>query len=86
MKNGGFDQNKVALVITQTGGGCRASNYYFLLQKHSEVQHGTYPHHQPQFKGWRRARLHHHPFMPLQSYSAFLYGDTLMALSNQVRP
>lgn len=25
--------NKVALIITQTGGGCRASNYIHLLRK-----------------------------------------------------
>ena len=27
------DPDKCALVISQTGGGCRASNYYFLLIK-----------------------------------------------------
>ena len=26
VKNGGYDPHKVALLITQTGGGCRASN------------------------------------------------------------
>jgi len=33
VKNGGFDPHKVALLITQTGGGCRASNYIHLLRK-----------------------------------------------------
>ena len=33
VKNGGYDPHKVALLITQTGGGCRASNYIHLLRK-----------------------------------------------------
>ncbi len=33
VKRGGFDENRVALMITQTGGGCRASNYIHLLRK-----------------------------------------------------
>ena len=37
LKHGNFDTNKVALVITQTGGGCRASNYIFWLFSRSLV-------------------------------------------------
>ena len=33
IQNGGYDPHKVALLITQTGGGCRASNYIHLLRK-----------------------------------------------------
>ncbi len=33
LKSGQYDINKVALMITQTGGGCRASNYIHLLRK-----------------------------------------------------
>ena len=33
VQSGKYDVNKVALMITQTGGGCRASNYIFLLRK-----------------------------------------------------
>ena len=33
LKSGKYDLNKVALMITQTGGGCRASNYIHLLRK-----------------------------------------------------
>lgn len=33
IKSGDFDIHKIALVITQTGGGCRASNYVSLLRK-----------------------------------------------------
>lgn len=33
LQSGKYDVNKVALMITQTGGGCRASNYIHLLRK-----------------------------------------------------
>lgn len=33
LKSGNYDLDKTALMITQTGGGCRASNYIFLLRK-----------------------------------------------------
>ena len=33
VKSGKYDMHKVALLITQTGGGCRASNYIHLLRK-----------------------------------------------------
>ncbi len=33
IKNGNYDVNKIALIITQTGGGCRASNYIHLLRQ-----------------------------------------------------
>lgn len=33
LQSGKYDTNKVALMITQTGGGCRASNYIHLLRK-----------------------------------------------------
>src|SRR5690554_5023152 len=33
LKSGKYDVNKTALMITQTGGGCRASNYIHLLRK-----------------------------------------------------
>ena len=33
LSSGKYNTNKTALMITQTGGGCRASNYIFLLRK-----------------------------------------------------
>ena len=33
LQSGRYDVHKTALIITQTGGGCRASNYIFLLRK-----------------------------------------------------
>ncbi len=33
IKTGGYDIHKIAVVISQTGGGCRASNYLSLIRK-----------------------------------------------------
>lgn len=33
LKSGRYDPNKTALLLSQTGGGCRASNYIHLLRK-----------------------------------------------------
>ena len=33
LNSGKYDVNRTALMITQTGGGCRASNYIHLLRK-----------------------------------------------------
>jgi predicted nucleotide-binding protein (sugar kinase/HSP70/actin superfamily) len=33
VNSGNYDRRKVGLLITQTGGGCRASNYIHLLRK-----------------------------------------------------
>ena len=33
LESGKYDPDKIALMITQTGGGCRASNYIHLLRK-----------------------------------------------------
>ena len=34
LQSGKYDTDKTALLITQTGGGCRASNYIHLLRRH----------------------------------------------------
>ncbi len=88
LKNGGFDTNKCALVITQTGGGCRASNYIFLLRKAlKKCQLSHIPVISLNLKGMEKhPGFKLTPFLLLQAYSAFIYGDLLMALSNQVRP
>lgn len=88
VKNGGWDPDKVALVISQTGGGCRASNYYFLLQKAlQKCSLSHIPIISLNLKGMEKSPgFRITPMMLLQTYSAFVYGDTLMTLANQVRP
>ena len=88
IKSGRYDLHKVALMITQTGGGCRASNYIHLLRKAlvkaglefipviSVNLSGLEPN--PGFKlGLGTLR---------KAVFAMMYGDLIVQTSNQVRP
>ena len=52
--SGKYDLHKVAIIMSQTGGGCRASNYIgFIRRALNKAGHGTYPGnlHQPERSG-----------------------------------
>ena len=87
IKNGGYDPHKVALLITQTGGGCRASNYIHLLRKALiKAGYDYIPVISVSFG------LEKNPgfglTIPLikKMVYAMLYGDVIVDLANQVRP
>ena len=87
LQKGGYDPNKVALMITQTGGGCRASNYLSLLRKAlAKAGYGHIPVISLNFSG-----LEKHPgfrlSVPLvyKMLTGVIFGDLLMLLHNQVR-
>lgn len=88
LKHGGHDPDHTALVITQTGGGCRASNYIHLLRK-ALVKAG-FP--QVPVASINFSNLERNSGLPLtprvlfKVLAACLYGDALMALSNQTKP
>lgn len=85
---GGYDPHKVALFITQTGGGCRASNYIHLLRKALERSGMDYiPVISLNLSGMEKNpgfRL----TLPIlrKAVYAVMYGDLIMNLSWQVRP
>lgn len=88
VKSGKYDPHKVALVITQTGGGCRASNYIHMLRKALEKADLNYvPVISVNLSG-----LEKNPGFKLsvgfirKAVYAVFYGDLLMNVSNQVRP
>ena len=88
IKHGGYDPHKVALFITQTGGGCRASNYIHLLRKALEKAGLAFvPVISVNLSG-----LEKNPgfslTLPLvrKMVYAMLYGDLLVNAANQVRP
>ena len=88
LKSGRYDTHKVALLLTQTGGGCRASNYVSLLRK-ALVRAGFeyVPVISLNFSGLEqmpgfKITL---PMIPRLLYS-ILYGDLIMLLTNQCRP
>ena len=88
VKHGGYDPHKVALFITQTGGGCRASNYIHLLRK-ALVKAGypNIPVASLNFSGLEKDSGFQMT-LPLarRALACIFYGDMLCALRNQVAP
>ena len=87
LKSGKYDLSKTALMMSQTGGGCRASNYIFLLRRAlKKAGFSQIPVVSLNVSGMEKNsgfRL----TLPLlyQMMIALVYGDGLMALSNQVK-
>ncbi len=88
LKSGKYDPDKTALLLTQTGGGCRASNYVFLLRKALE---------NAGFSGVPVIALNLSNFardggfvftkkMLFKTIFLLIYGDLMMWISNQCRP
>ena len=88
LKSGKYDLNHVALMMTQTGGGCRASNYIFLLRKAlKNAGMGQVPVVSVNLSGLgEEQRLQDHAAAAAPSaLAALIYGDLLMLLRNQTR-
>lgn len=86
--SGKYDTHKVALIMFQTGGGCRASNYISLIRKALKKAGLDYV----PVISFSFAGIEKHPGFQLTPkivhglvYSV-LYGDLLMSLVNQVQP
>lgn len=87
IKSGKYDKDKIALIISQTGGGCRASNYIHLLRKALKAE------------GFEHIPVISLNASGLESHSGFklpislmlkliyvmFYGDFIMYISNQCR-
>lgn len=88
LKSGQWDLNKVALLITQTGGGCRASNYIYLLRKAlNKAGFGEIPVISLNFSGLETGQGFRVTRPMLQNLlSGVVYGDLLMHISNQCKP
>ena len=85
LKSGKYDTDNVALLLTQTGGGCRASNYIHLLRKALEIN------------GFHKVKVLSLNFEGLDKKNEFslsfkgyfnlfysiLYGDLLMSIYHQ---
>lgn len=88
LNSGKYDVHKVALVITQTGGGCRASNYIYLLRKAlKRAGLGYIPvlsvnlSDMEKNSGFKLTLPIYHRML-----YAVLYGDLMMTLKNQCVP
>ena len=88
LKGGRYDPDKVALILFQTGGGCRASNYISLLRK--ALKKAGYEH--VPVISFSLAGIEKHPGWKLslgmlhRMLYGLLYADLLMSLVNQCRP
>ena len=88
LNSGKYDLEHTALMITQTGGGCRASNYIKLLRKALvKAGYGNIPVASLNFSG-----LEKNSGIPLtlkllrKVVAGIFYGDMLASLRNQVHP
>lgn len=88
LKSGKYDTHKTALIMFQTGGGCRASNYISLIRKALEkAGYGYVP-----VISMSLAGIEKHPGFDLgvgmlaKIIYAALCADVMMSLVNQVRP
>ena len=86
LKSGKYDPNKVALLISQTGGGCRASNYIHLLRKALDKEYPQIPVLSLNFSGLEKGSgFQITPQMLFKMLFAVLYGDILMLTYNESR-
>lgn len=87
LKSGKYDVNKTALLISQTGGGCRASNYIALLRKALSTEFPQVPVISLNFSGLEKnPAFAFTPMLVLKLIFAVCYGDMLMLCYNQCRP
>lgn len=88
LTSGEYDPHKCALIQFQTGGGCRASNYIWLLRKGLHNMGMDYvPVISVSFTGMEKSSgFRITPMMIAKAMVAIIYGDMLMLLRNQVRP
>lgn len=88
LESGDYDPKTTALMLYQTGGGCRASNYVHLLRKALKAAGYAYvPVVSINFGGIEKnSGFKVTAGMFLKGLISWLYGDFLMLLRNQVLP
>lgn len=88
IESGEYDIHKIAFLITQTGGGCRASNYISLMRK--ALQNAGYPFIPIISFNFKKDMEQSGFKMPVSMLYRMVYcvlfGDLLMSLKNQCLP
>ncbi|MDO4178298.1 MAG: 2-hydroxyacyl-CoA dehydratase [Phascolarctobacterium sp.] len=88
LESGKYDLEHTALMLSQTGGGCRASNYIYLLRKALEkagLEH--IPVISMNVMGMEdQSGFKMNISMMRRLLAACVYGDELMYLTNKIRP
>ncbi len=87
LKSGKYDLNHTAVLISQSGGGCRASNYIPLIRKALKTEFPNVPVISLNFSGLEKdSSFKIGAKLLLKLAYAIYYGDTLMWCYNQTRP
>ena len=88
LKSGRYDPHKTAAFITQTGGGCRATNYVAFIRKAlRDAGFGYVPVVPISAQGFEKhpgLQIGHH--LLVRAVQAFIYGDLLMTCLYRTRP
>lgn len=87
LKSGKYDLSHTAVLITQSGGGCRASNYVPLIRKALKAEFPEVPVVSVNFSGLEKdSSFKVGAKLLLKLAYAIYYGDTLMWCYNQTKP
>ena len=87
LKSGKFDPKHTAVMITQSGGGCRASNYIPLIRKALKAEFPEVPVLSLNFAGLEKGNgLELSLGFLLELAYAIFYGDLIMSCFNQTKP
>lgn len=88
IKTGGYDIHKIAVMISQTGGGCRASNYINLIRKaFKKANYEFIP-----IISFNSVGLEYNPGFRITTRMTFkltnslIFGDILMQVVNEIIP
>ena len=87
LKSGKYDPKHTAVMITQSGGGCRASNYIPLIRKALKAEFPEVPVLSLNFAGLEKGNgLELSLGFLLELAYAIFYGDLIMSCFNQTKP
>ena len=85
--SGKYDLNRVALIITQTGGGCRATNYIgFIRRALEKAGMSQIPVISMSAGIEKNPGLHINYKMAMRAIQALIYGDVFMRVLYKTRP
>lgn len=87
LKSGKYDVEHTAVLITQSGGGCRASNYVPLIRRALKAEFPNVPVLSLNFSGLEKdSGLEMDLSLLMRLGYAIFYGDLLMSVYNQTKP
>lgn len=87
LKSGKYDLERTAVLITQSGGGCRASNYIPLIRRALKSEFPKVPVVSVNFSGLEKdSSFPMNLKLMLKLVYAIFYGDTLMWCYNKTKP